>query len=181
MATPSKTLGDVVDVSQPCTPPERIIIDGTYVNLVPMQASHTEEIWPLLESPHNDSIWKWWLAGPYPNIKAYEDHISELYDKTDPLFWAIVESKSGKCQGYAILGEVDLKNRVIEAGMFVTLALQRTTAATEAFYLIGRYAFSLGFRRLVWRTNSFNLPSRRAAERYGFSMSNDRMFGCLFC
>ena len=171
MAASSETLPDVVDVSEPCTAPERIVLDGTYVKLVPIERSHTEEIWPLLEGPENALVWKWWPGGPYSDIKAYDDAWKELYDKKDPLFWAMVESKTEKCQGYAILGEVNLKHRVIGAGMFITLPMQKTTAATEAFYLIARLAFSLGFRRLAWWTSTFNMPSRRAAERFGFSMS----------
>jgi RimJ/RimL family protein N-acetyltransferase len=49
-------------------------------------------------------------------------------------------------------------------------ALQRTPAATEAMYLMARYIFDdLGYRRYEWKCNAQNLPSRRAAERLGFS------------
>jgi len=47
--------------------------------------------------------------------------------------------------------------------------LQRTRAATEAMYLMMRWVFEAGYRRYEWKCNDRNLPSRRAAERFGFS------------
>jgi RimJ/RimL family protein N-acetyltransferase len=48
--------------------------------------------------------------------------------------------------------------------------LQRTTAATEAIYLLAQHAFDdLGYRRLEWKCNALNAASRRAAERFGFT------------
>jgi Acetyltransferase (GNAT) domain len=48
--------------------------------------------------------------------------------------------------------------------------LQRTTAATEAIYLLLRHAFDdLGYRRVEWKCNALNAASRRAAERFGFT------------
>ncbi len=43
-------------------------------------------------------------------------------------------------------------------------------AATEAFFLFARHAFDdLGYRRYEWKCNDRNGPSKRAAERFGFS------------
>ena len=60
---------------------------------------------------------------------------------------------------------------VIEIGhIWLGVPLQRTTAATEAIYLLARQAFDeLGYRRLEWKTNALNAASRRAAERFGFT------------
>ena len=60
---------------------------------------------------------------------------------------------------------------VIEVGnILLAPVLQRTTAATEAMYLMARHAFEdLGYRRYEWKCNAENLPSRRAALRLGFS------------
>ena len=42
--------------------------------------------------------------------------------------------------------------------------------ATEAQYLFARYVFDeLGYRRYEWKCNALNAPSRRAAERFGFT------------
>lgn len=46
-------------------------------------------------------------------------------------------------------------------------ALQRTVGATEAWFLLAERAFFTGFRRLEWKCNALNEPSRRAALRYG--------------
>ena len=49
-------------------------------------------------------------------------------------------------------------------------ALQRTPAATEATYLLMRYAFDgLGYRRFEWKCDALNEPSRQAALRLGFT------------
>ena len=48
--------------------------------------------------------------------------------------------------------------------------MQRTRAATEALFLLMKLAMDdLGYRRLVWKCNALNAPSRRAAERLGFT------------
>jgi hypothetical protein len=48
--------------------------------------------------------------------------------------------------------------------------LKRTPAATEAIYLLARHVFDdLGYRRLEWKCNALNAPSRRAADRFGFT------------
>ena len=49
-------------------------------------------------------------------------------------------------------------------------SLKRTPAATEAIFLLARHAFDdLGYRRLEWKCNALNAPSRAAALRFGFS------------
>jgi RimJ/RimL family protein N-acetyltransferase len=60
---------------------------------------------------------------------------------------------------------------VIEIGnIWFGTPMQRSTAATEAIYLLARHALDeLGYRRLEWKCNALNAASRRAAERFGFS------------
>ena len=61
--------------------------------------------------------------------------------------------------------------RVVEVGHIVySPELQRTPVATEAQYLLARYAFEeLGYRRYEWKCNALNARSRRAALRFGFT------------
>ena len=48
--------------------------------------------------------------------------------------------------------------------------MQRTRAATEAIFLALKLAADdLGYRRLIWKCNALNAPSKRAATRLGFS------------
>jgi RimJ/RimL family protein N-acetyltransferase len=60
---------------------------------------------------------------------------------------------------------------VIEVGhLAFSPALQRKPAATEAMYLMMRRVFDeLGYRRYEWKCDALNAPSRRAAERLGFT------------
>ena len=59
----------------------------------------------------------------------------------------------------------------IEVGhIHLSPALQQTRASTEAQFLIMSYVFDdLGYRRHEWKCDALNAPSRRAAERLGFT------------
>jgi hypothetical protein len=49
--------------------------------------------------------------------------------------------------------------------------MQRTIGATEAQYLFAVYVFdTLGYRRYEWRCDNLNMPSKRAATRFGFTL-----------
>jgi RimJ/RimL family protein N-acetyltransferase len=88
----------------------------------------------------------------------------------DPYAYAVIDAE-GRAVGIATLMEIRPTMRVIEVGHIVyTPALQRTPLATEAQYLLARYIFEeLGYRRYEWKCNALNAPSRRAAERFGFT------------
>ena len=58
------------------------------------------------------------------------------------------------------------------SGMRDTLLIDRTgkLLATETIYLLARHLFDeLGYRRFEWKCNDENLPSKRAAHRFGFT------------
>ena len=83
----------------------------------------------------------------------------------------MIDNSSGRALGYQTFLRIDPANRVIEVGnIMYTPAMQRTPGATEAQYLFAAYVFdTLGYRRYEWKCNALNAPSRRAAERLGFS------------
>jgi len=47
--------------------------------------------------------------------------------------------------------------------------MQKTTIATEAMYLMMKWAFGVGYRRYEWKCDALNMASRNAALRFGFS------------
>jgi RimJ/RimL family protein N-acetyltransferase len=52
----------------------------------------------------------------------------------------------------------------------MTPELQRTRESTESIYLMMKHCFDdLGVRRLEWKCDSLNAPSRAAALRFGFT------------
>lgn len=77
----------------------------------------------------------------------------------------------GRPVGVASYLRLDETNGSVEVGGIVYAEeLQRTAAATEAMYLMARHVFEdLGYRRYEWKCDAHNLPSRRAAERLGFT------------
>ena len=76
---------------------------------------------------------------------------------------------SGAVRGFASYLRLDPPNGAVEIGSILySPTLQRTTAATEAIYLMIRHAFANGCRRVEWKCDALNAPSVAAGERLGF-------------
>ncbi|KAI9745691.1 MAG: hypothetical protein M1818_001225 [Claussenomyces sp. TS43310] len=77
---------------------------------------------------------------------------------------------TGTAHGFLSLMRCSLPHRRVEVGSIIlSPSLQRSTPATEALYLLARHVFETWrFRRLEWKCNQLNAPSRRAAARLGF-------------
>lgn len=71
---------------------------------------------------------------------------------------------------------------VIEVGHInYSPEVQRTPAATEAQYLLMKTVFDrLGYRRLEWKCDSLNAPSRRAAQRLGLTFEGIYRQGLVY-
>jgi RimJ/RimL family protein N-acetyltransferase len=154
----------------PALRPQRVTLQGRYISLAALDgAAHAADLWDLTKGPENDGLWQYLFDGPYRERAAFEASIAAKAASQDYLFYAILDG--GRAVGYASYLRIEPAHRVIEVGnILFTPALQRTRGATEAMYLMARHVFDdLGYRRYEWKCNALNEPSRRAAERLGFT------------
>ena len=85
------------------------------------------------------------------------------------MFYAVIDKRTNRAEGRQALMRIDAGHGVVEIGHIMWgPAIARTRAATEALFLFSDYVFGMGYRRLEWKCNDLNLPSKRAAERFGF-------------
>ena len=139
---------------------------GRHVLLRPVTVADAEA---LFEAGRDERIWTYLPYGPYPDAAAMRGRLESVAASRDPLFFAI--EAYGAPRGVASYLRIEPEHGVIEIGhIWFGAGLARTTAATEAIYLLARHAFDeLGYRRLEWKCNALNEASRRAAERFGFT------------
>ena len=144
---------------------------GRYCRVEPLNPDR--DSLALYEANSLDSegkIWTYLPYGPFGSFELYRGWLRVSVLTTDPQFYAIIDLKTNKAIGVAAYLRIDPKNGSVEVGhLNFSPLMQKTIIATEAMYLMMAQAFSLGYRRYEWKCNALNEPSRRAAQRLGFS------------
>jgi len=169
---PRPLSGAAVETLPPALAPARIVLEGQYVSLEPMRAD--QHAAALYEASHGSDqglkIWDYLAYGPWPDLASYTAAIKQQSADANQIFFAIKSKATGEVCGQASFLDINPINGVIEIGhIWFGPTLQKTRAATEALYLMIRYAMDkLGYRRMQWRCNSLNEGSRMAAKRLGF-------------
>ncbi len=167
----ARPLGDPIDWI-PARPPGREPLAGSEILLRPVDAGRdTEPIYAASHSPSGDErVWTYLPDGPYESVEQMRAAMEAIEDSEDPHFYSLVRAADQRPLGRAAYMRITPEFGVIEIGsILMTPELQRTRAATEAIFLMIRRAFDeLGYRRVEWKCNALNAPSRRAAERFGF-------------
>jgi RimJ/RimL family protein N-acetyltransferase len=165
-------LGPVVDAT-PRPLPARVALRGTYAQLEPLHVRHADDLWRAAEAgtARGDASWTYMGYGPFATAEALRGFVADLAATHDPMAWAVRPVATGEVSGWLTLMDIQPKHAAIELGnIWFAPRMQRTPAATEAMFLLLRLAADdLGYRRLVWKCNALNAPSRRAAERLGFT------------
>lgn len=156
---------------KPVALPRPLTLRGQYVTLEPLDADrHTPALWEAVRG--HDELWAWMSDGPFGSEADLYQAIAAKQASSSAVFLAIIpEGHAPAAAGYASFLRMEPAHGVIEVGnILLAPQLQRTRAATEAMYLMGRHIFDdLGYRRYEWKCNALNEPSRRAALRLGFS------------
>lgn len=144
-------------------------MQGRWCCLEPLTVAHAADLFAAASADTMGHSWTYLHYGPFQTEAEYTAWVAERAVSTDPLFFAVLDTGTGRAVGVASYLRIDPANGVIEVGhLYFSPALQGTTAATEAMYLMMRHAFDLGYRRYEWKCDSLNAPSRRAALRLGF-------------
>lgn len=161
-------LGDPVDWA-PVAAPSGEPLRGAHVLLRPIDpAGDAASLFAATEG--DPTIWTYLPDGPYESSEALEGTLAQEVDAEGWVYYAIEPLAAGRALGQASYLRIEPAVGTIEIGhIWFSPELKRTTAATEAIYLLARHAFDdLGYRRLEWKCNALNAASRGAAERFGF-------------
>lgn len=156
------------------------LLAGRFCALVPLHPGLAEALFERFAAPVEGAtttpagLWKYLPVGPFGSAAELAEWIAgAVVGDPDRVFMAVLDgpdAASAQPVGFLAYLRINPREGSIETG-FITLSptLQRSRIATEVHFLMMRHAFELGYRRYEWKCNANNLPSRRAAQRLGFS------------
>jgi len=168
-----RPVGTVVDPLPVGNVPDMRPLHGRWIRLDHVSAAkHAADLYSSFDGKDPEGhIWTYLGYGPFASQEEFTEWVKAREAARDPWFYAFVRRDTGKAVGMGSFMRNDAANGAIEIGhIWMSPELQQTREATEAIYLMIRYCFDdLGVRRLEWKCDSLNAPSRKAADRFGFT------------
>jgi len=153
--------------------PPRTPMEGRFCRLEPLDpARHAAALHEAYAEDREGRLWTYLQPdGAFASADAYRSWLEGRMTGDDPVWHAIVDRATGLPVGTANYLRIDPQGGAIEVGSITySPRLQKTTAATEAMYLMMRRVFEeLGYRRYEWKCDALNAASRAAAARLGFT------------
>ena len=165
----ARPVGPIVPDWTPPPRPDHTVMQGHYVRLEQLSADpHAALLFRAFDG--HDAVWDYMPVGPFASAAQFHRWMRGATAGDDIRFFAIHDLDTGQPGGFASFLRIKPESGSIEVG-FIAMApqLQRTRAATEAMYLMMKWAFDAGYRRYEWKCDALNRPSRAAAQRLGFS------------
>jgi len=153
--------------------PEESPLEGRLVILEPLDLDrHGDALYSVSHADEEARrIWTFLPDGPFEDLASFRQWAARMTQEPDRLVFAIREVGSGRLGGMAMYLDIRPPHGSIEIGyIWFAPFFQSTPQATEAMFLMLRYAFDeLRYRRMQWRCNALNEKSRAAALRLGFT------------
>lgn len=152
--------------------PTAQLLEGRFIHLEKLDpARHADQLWQALEGPGADpKLWDYLPYGPFTERSAFDAWLNNHAAHSDPYFFSVIDRATGQVQGIlSLMSIVPAQGRIEIGHVTFGAPMQRSPKSTEAVYLLAKYAFEQGYRRLEWKCNNGNARSKYAAERLGFS------------
>ncbi len=170
-------VGDLVAEWQPRPRPDAGTLTGVSCRLERLDpARHAADLFAADRADIDGTSWTYLPYGPFADLDSYAAWVAEVSAQDDPYFFAIIDTDPASRTRDRAVGALSLLRIAPAAGsievghIHLSPALQQTRASTEAQFVAMAYVFDgLGYRRYEWKCDTLNAPSRRAAERLGFS------------
>lgn len=164
-------LGQSVGLAVPgWTPPGRpteSVLVGSYCRLERLDLDHhAKELFTADQRDVRGESWTYLPYGPFADLTSYRQWMAQACQADDPLFYAIIDTDSATDaaaeHAVGVLSYLRVQPEVgsVEVGhVHYSPLLQRRRAATEAQFLLMRYAFEdRGYRRYEWKCDALNAP-----------------------
>ncbi len=151
--------------------PGEAVLTGRFCRLEPLDAAlHGDGLYAASAPADAAERFRYLPDLPPTSRAEFDSWLQRAVEGAD-VFYAVVDLRSGEVGGRQAFMRIAPEHRSIEIGnIYWGSAIARSPVTTEANYLFARHAFeTLGYRRYEWKCDALNAPSRRAAERFGFT------------
>lgn len=144
---------------------------GQYVKLVNVVHGITDQaagqLWQSVSTEPDERCWTYLPYVAPQSEQSLKDSLQHLFGFTDSTHFLI--EVAGEVQGWVALLNPRLGHGVIEIGnVYFSHKMKQSKAATETIFLLLQHCFKQGFRRIEWKCDDANQPSKVAALRFGF-------------
>jgi RimJ/RimL family protein N-acetyltransferase len=154
--------------------PEWIPLEGDYVVLHPLFCDRdTNALYQISHgTPEKESVWKFLSYGPFATATDMQRWLeNNLVNQLGILPWAVFDAKTETQVGVVTLLNIVADHARAEIGhVWFTPSVHKTKVNTESQFLLLQHLFNHHrYRRVEWKCDVLNEPSRKAALRMGFA------------
>lgn len=143
-------------------------LTGNYARVEPISITHVSSLYDAFSIDSKGINWTYMPYGPFADSVEFAEWAKSTCFREDPKFYTIFLDDNPA--GLASYLRIEPQVGCIEIGhIHLSPLLQRTRTGTEALLLMIKWVFDAGYRRLEWKCDALNAPSRCAAQRLGFS------------
>lgn len=127
-------IGPKTTVPVPAKRPERVVLDGRFCRLEPLNAAaHGDALYAATNVADAPARFLYLSEAPNPVRSVFNAWMAEKVASADPLYFAVIDKRTGRCEGRQTLMRIDPPNLSIEIGhIYWGPAISRTPVTTEA-------------------------------------------------
>src|SRR3990167_5825905 len=142
-----QNIGDIVNGWHTRSVPTNIELKGRFCTVVALNLDiHSNELFTAFNHEHSDSLFTYLPFGPFDNTSTLNQCFSDITPYE--ICFSVIDNKSSTPLGVTSFHGVNPEHGIIEISALYSKALQKTTAGTEAMYLMLSHAFdTLSYRR----------------------------------
>lgn len=164
-------IGLPVEGEFPRPTPPYTPMTGRFCSVVPLDVNrHAPGLYRAFANDADGRNWTYLPYGPFESEADFTAWAQANCMDADPMFHTVLDANETPV-GMASYLRVQPAAGSIEVGhIHFSPLLQRKPQSTEVMLLMMQRVFDeLGYRRYEWKCDALNAPSRRAAERLGFT------------
>lgn len=145
---------------------------GQFVQLIPLDPqNHGKELYRASHFPKpSQRLWTFMFDGPFDNEGEFLQYLSKRKESTTSLSFTVLDKSNQLPVGLYSIMNIDVSSGKAELGnIWYSPSVHGSKINTESTFLLLQYLFEkLFYRRVEWKCDSLNEPSRISAKRMGF-------------
>ena len=147
-------------------------LQGQRLSLIPFSLTSLsqmkqDQLWYNIQTEPDGRCWTYLPYSGFDSAQDLQTQLTQNFGFVETLHY-FIETQQG-IAGWVALLNLRATQGVVEIGnVYFSHVLRQSTASTEAIFLLLQACFKQGFRRVEWKCDDLNVPSKRAALRFGF-------------